>query len=139
MRLVLLSLVLLAALSLSGAEQSDPRFEKFMDRSRKIFETNHMVVDLQLSSYDNKIPPAECHYDRYPGKVERIRLPDGGTFARKEGGKWLESEDWGESGKPVQSERSNQLNVFGGTISFGQSERETALIRRLESVVHRQR
>ncbi|PYL44237.1 MAG: hypothetical protein DMF42_01785 [Verrucomicrobia bacterium] len=61
MRLVLLSLVLLAALSLSGAEQSDPRFEKFMDRSRKIFETNHMVVDLQLSSYDNKIPPAECH------------------------------------------------------------------------------
>src|SRR5881296_4512429 len=86
MRLVLLSLVLLAALSLSGAEQSDPRFEKFMDRSRKIFETNHMVVDLQLSSYDNKIPPAECHYDRYFGKVERIRLPDGDTFARKQGG-----------------------------------------------------
>ena len=85
-----------------------------MDRSRKIFETNHMVVDLQLSSYDNKIPPAECHYDRYPGKVERIRLPDGGTFARKEGGKWLESEDWGESGKPVKSARSNQLNVFAG-------------------------
>jgi hypothetical protein len=73
-----------------------------------------MVVDLQLSSYDNKIPPAECHYDRYPGKVERIRLPDGGTFARKEGGKWLESEDWGESGKPVKSTRSNQLNVFAG-------------------------
>jgi hypothetical protein len=102
-RLVLLSLVLLAALSLSGAEQSDARFEKFMDRSRKIFETNHMVVDLQLSSYDNKIPQAKCHYDRYPGKVERIRLPDGGTFARKQGGKWLESEDWGESGKPLKA------------------------------------
>jgi hypothetical protein len=86
MRLVVLSLVLLGALSLSGAEQSDARFEKLMDRSRKIFETNHMVVDLQLSSYDNKIPPAECHYDRYPGKVERIRLPDGGTFARKREG-----------------------------------------------------
>src|SRR2546426_714511 len=114
MRLVLLSLVLLAALSLSGAEQSDPRFEKFMDRSRKIFETNHMVVDLQLSSYDNKIPPAECHYDRYPGKVERIRLPDGGTFARKQGGKWLESEDWGESGKSAKSARSNQLNARYG-------------------------
>ena len=62
----MLSLVLLAALSLSEAEQSDARFEKLMDRSRKIFETNHMVVDLQLSSYDNKIPPAEYHYDRYP-------------------------------------------------------------------------
>jgi hypothetical protein len=114
MRLVVLSLVLLGALSLSGAEQSDARFEKLMGRSRKIFETNHMVVDLQLSSYDNKIPPAECHYDRYPGKKERIRLPDGGTFARKEGGKWLESEDWRESGEPVKSTRSNQLNVFAG-------------------------
>lgn len=114
MRLALPSLVLLAAFSLSGAEQSDPRFEKFMERSRKIFETNHMVVDLQLSSYDNKIPPAEAHYDRYPGKVERIRLPDGSTFAKKEGGKWLESDDWGESGKPVKSSRSNELNVLAG-------------------------
>jgi hypothetical protein len=106
--------MLLAAVSVSGAEQSDPRFEKFMDRSRKIFETNHMVVDLQLSSYDDKIPPAECHYDRYFGKVERIRLPDGATFARKEGGKWLQSDDWGESGKPVKSARANELNVFAG-------------------------
>lgn len=110
----MLSVVLLAALSLSGAEQSETRFEKLMDRSRKVFETNHMVVDLQLSSYDNKIPPAECHYDRYFRKVERIRLPDGATFARKEGGKWLESDDWGESGKPVKSARSNELNVFAG-------------------------
>jgi len=114
MRLILPSFVLLAALSLSGAEQSDSRFAKFMERSRKIFETNHMVVDLQLSSYDNKIPPAECHYDRYFRKVERIRLSDGRTFARKEGGKWLESDDWGESGKPVGSELSNELNVFAG-------------------------
>jgi len=33
-----LSLVLLAALSLSGAEQSDARFEKLMDRARKILK-----------------------------------------------------------------------------------------------------
>ena len=102
MRLVLPFLVVLSAISLSGAEESEERYEKFMDRSRKIFETNHMVVDVRLSSYDHKIPPAECHYDRYFGKVERIRLPDGATFARKEGGKWLESDDWGESGKPLK-------------------------------------
>jgi hypothetical protein len=106
--------VLFTVISMCDAQQSDPRFEKLMDRSRQIFETNHMVVDLRLSSYDNKIPPAECHYDRYPGKVERIRLPDGATFARRQGGKWLESEDWGESGKPVKSARSNQLNIFAG-------------------------
>src|SRR5439155_20341079 len=114
MRLVLLLPALLAALSLSGAEQSEARFEKFMDRSRKIFETNHRVVDLQLSPYDNKIPPAECHYDRYPGKVERIRLPDGGTFARKQGGNWLESEDGGERGKSAKSVRSNKLHACAG-------------------------
>jgi hypothetical protein len=47
-----------------------------------------------------------------PGKVERIRLPNGGTFARKQEGKWLASEDWGESGKPVKGDRLNMLNVF---------------------------
>lgn len=78
--------VLVSVLSICDAERSDPRFGNLMDRSRKIFETNHMVVDLRLSSYDNKIPPAECHYDRYPGKVERIRLADGATFARKKEG-----------------------------------------------------
>lgn len=114
MKLLLRLLALLAAISVSGAEQSDPRFEKLMERSRKIFETNHMVVDLRLSSYDNKIPPAECHYDRYFKKVERIRLPDGGTFARKEGGKWLESDDWGESGRRVNSSCSNQFDVLAG-------------------------
>src|SRR5438046_9866925 len=114
MRLVLLLLALLAALSRCGAEETEVRVEKCMHRSRKIFQTNQMVIHLQLPSYDNKIPPAECHYDRYPGKVERIRLPDGGTFARKQGGKWLESEDWGESGKSAKSARSNQLNVFAG-------------------------
>src|SRR6201987_2470038 len=118
MRLVLPSLVVLFAFSLSGAEESEARFEKLMDRSQKIFETNHMVVDIRLSSYDNKTPPAECHYDRYFGKVERIRLSDGATFARKEGGKWLESDDWGESGKPVKSSLSKELNVLGGYAVF---------------------
>lgn len=99
-------------------EQSDPRFEKLMEQSRKIFETNHMVVDLRLSTYDNSIPPAECHYDRYPGKVERIKLPKGGTFARKQGGKWMQSEDWGETGKPAKSDQVNMLNVFASYVDI---------------------
>jgi hypothetical protein len=50
MRPVLISLMLLAAFSLSGAEENDLRFEKFMERSRKIFETNHIVVVRQQDS-----------------------------------------------------------------------------------------
>lgn len=110
--------ILIAALSLLSADQTDPRFEKLMEQSRKVYETNHMVVDLRLATYDNSIPPAECHYDRYPGKVERIRLPKGGTFARKAGGKWLASEDWGETGKPVKGDRVNMLNVFASYVDI---------------------
>jgi hypothetical protein len=116
-RSVLVSLFSLAAVSLLAAEESDPRFEKFMDRSRKIYETNHMVVDLRLSSYEGKIPPAECHYDRYPGKVERIKF-NGGTFARKQGGKWLASDDWGESGKTVKGDSVTPLNVFASYVDI---------------------
>jgi hypothetical protein len=116
-RSVLVLLLSLAAVSLLAAEESDPRFEKFMERSRKIFENNHMVVDLRLSSFDGKIPPAECHYDRYPGKVERIKF-NGGTFARKQGGKWLTSEDWGETGKPVKGEGLTPLNVFASYVDI---------------------
>ena len=99
-------------------EQSDLRFEKLMEQSRKVYESNHMVVDLRLSTYDDSLPPAECHYDRYPGKVERIKLPKGGTFARKQGGKWKQSEDWGETGKPAKADTVNMLNVFASYVDI---------------------
>jgi hypothetical protein len=111
--------VLLSSFSFAySQEQSDPRFEKLMEQSRKVYQSNHMVVDLRLSTYDNSIPAAECHYDRYPGKVERIRLPKGETFARKAGGKWVQSEDWGETGKPVKGDRVNMLNVFASYVDI---------------------
>jgi len=116
--LIALSALLVISPFAFSQEQSDPRFERLMEQSRKVFENNHMVVDLHLATYDNSIPPAECHYDRYPGKVERIKLPKGGTFARKQGGKWVQSEDWGETGKPVKGDRANMLNVFASYVDI---------------------
>lgn len=110
--------LLFAASCAFAQEQSDPRFEKLMEQSRKVYDSNHMVVDLRLSTYDDSLPAAECHYDRYPGKVERIKLPKGGTFARKQGGKWLQSEDWGETGKPVKKDTTNMLNVFASYVDI---------------------
>jgi hypothetical protein len=101
-----------------GQEQSDPRFEKLMEQSRKVYESNHMVVDLRLSTYDDSLPAAECHYDRYPGKVERIKLPKGATFARKQGGKWKQSDDWAETGKPAKADTVNMLNVFASYVDI---------------------
>ena len=119
MRFSLAVLLLLFASSVGfSQEQSDARFEKLMEQSRKVFENNHLVVDLRLSTYDNSLPPAECHYDRYSGKVERIKLPKGGTFARKQGGKWVQSEDWGETGKPAKADTVNMLNVFASYVDI---------------------
>lgn len=50
-------------------------------------------------------------YQRYPDNgPERIQC-DQGTFARKQHGKpWLKSEDWGETGQPVDKQTAQKLD-----------------------------
>jgi tetratricopeptide (TPR) repeat protein len=52
-------------------------------------------------------------YQRYPDNgPERIQC-DQGTFARKQHGKpWLKSEDWGESGRPVDKQTARKLDAW---------------------------
>ena len=69
-----------------------------------------MIAYVRLESLEGKPHSDECRYDRYPGKVERIQLPSGVSYARKKGKKWSESDDWGESGKPVTKKQVTQLN-----------------------------
>ncbi len=53
---------------------------------------------------------AEFKYDRYPNSgPERIQTDDG-EFVRKDGKTWLRSNDWGETGKPVDTQTSKRLN-----------------------------
>jgi tetratricopeptide (TPR) repeat protein len=59
---------------------------------------------------------AEFKYDRYPnGGPERIQAGDA-EFARKDGKTWLRSNDWGETGKPVDAQTSKRLNNWVGLI-----------------------
>src|SRR6266540_5411061 len=66
-------------------------------------------------------------YQRYPDNgPERIQC-DAGTFARKEHGKpWLKSEDWGESGRPVDKQIGAKLDswvkVVEAVFNFAPSE-----------------
>jgi tetratricopeptide (TPR) repeat protein len=49
-------------------------------------------------------------YQRYPDNgPERIQC-DAGTFARQHGKPWLRSEDWGESGRPVDQQTARKLD-----------------------------
>jgi len=52
-------------------------------------------------------------YQRYPDNgPERIQC-DQGTFARKQHGKpWLKSENWGESGRPVDKQTAGKLDSW---------------------------
>jgi hypothetical protein len=88
----------------------DPRFAQWMENSRAAFAKNHLIAYVTLEPLGEKSGSTECRYDRYPGKVERIQLSNGVSYARKQGKKWIESEDWGESGKPVKKERVAQLD-----------------------------
>ena len=59
---------------------------------------------------------ADFKYDRYPNSgPERIQSGDG-EFARKDGKTWLRSNDWGETGKPVDAKTSKRLNNWVGLI-----------------------
>ncbi|HWY41694.1 MAG TPA: hypothetical protein VNX27_12960 [Chthoniobacterales bacterium] len=110
-----LIVLLLAAVSLLAAEQNDPRFEKWLDQSRKVFATHHLIAYVKLAHIDRKGPPFEFRYDRYPEGIERVQRPDGAALARKKGKKWLVSDDWGETGDGVDADVAKQTE---GMISY---------------------
>jgi len=85
----------------SGAED--------MKYSREVYSKVHMVV---IAKLEFEAPPAaEFKYERYPnGGAERIQSGDGNEYARKGGNTWLKSNDWGETGQPVDAQTSKRLN-----------------------------
>jgi hypothetical protein len=51
-------------------------------------------------------------YQRYPDNgPERVQC-DAGTFARQHGKPWLKSQDWGESGPPVDPQTARKLDAW---------------------------
>jgi hypothetical protein len=102
------ALLLLAAMSIFAADQIDPRFEKWLEQSRKVFETHHLIAYIRLAHIDKKGPPFEFRYDRYPEGIERVQKPDGMALAHQKGKKWLVSDDWGETGEEVDPSVAKQ-------------------------------
>src|SRR5204862_5552459 len=76
--------------------------------SRDFYSNVHFVAIANLDfGSSGKV---QFKYDRYPnGGPERIQADDG-EFARKNGKTWLRSNDWRETGKPVDAQTSNRLN-----------------------------
>jgi hypothetical protein len=106
----ILAISILVAAASSLLATDDPRFAQWMENSRTAFAKNHLIAYVTLEPLGDKSGSTECRYDRYPGKVERIQLSNGASYARKKGKKWIESDDWGESKKPLKKEQVAQLN-----------------------------
>jgi tetratricopeptide (TPR) repeat protein len=82
--------------------------------SRDFYSKVHFVAIAELSF--GSVGTARFKYDRYlAGGPERIQC-DEGEFARKDGKTWLRSNDWGETGKPVDAQTAKRLNNWVGLI-----------------------
>src|SRR5882762_6913573 len=112
MRRTIAALVLLAGLSALAADQADPRFEKWRESSRQIFASHHLIAYIRLAHIDRKGAPFEFRYDRYPSGPERVQKPDGAALARKKGGQWRISDDWGETGDAVDPSVAKQTEAM---------------------------
>ncbi len=81
--------------------------------SRDFYSKVHLVA---IANIEFPSGAVDFQYDRYPGGPERIKSGEGSDFARKDGKTWLRSDDWGETGKPVDPQIANRLNNWVGLI-----------------------
>lgn len=90
----LTSAVLCAAARADDAEL----FNEYLKYSQEVAAHHHLIVRAEFDRERSKAKPIVFRYDRYP-TVERMQLPNGSSYVRKKGAKWIKSVDWGETGK----------------------------------------
>jgi tetratricopeptide (TPR) repeat protein len=110
-----LAVLLLIGFSTTGrAEDNAEVAADNLKYSRDFYSKVHFVAIAKLDL--GSAGTADFKYDRYPnGGPERIQAGDA-EFARKDGKTWLRSNDWGETGKPVDAQTSKRLNNWVGLI-----------------------
>ena len=113
---VILIVIGSSVLALSIVQAQDAKFAAdSLNYSRDFYSKVHLVAIAKLDFGEGGT--AEFKYDRYPnGGPERIQAGNGEEFARKDGKTWLKSNDWGETGKPVDPQTSKRLNNWVGLI-----------------------
>jgi tetratricopeptide (TPR) repeat protein len=110
-----LAVLLLVGFSTTGrAEENTEVAADNLKYSRDFYSKVHFVAIANLDF--GAAGTAQFKYDRYPnGGPERIQTGDG-EFARKDGKTWLKSNDWGETGKPVDAQTAKRLHNWIGLI-----------------------
>ncbi len=111
-RTIAATVTLLLILSATAPAEDAKFAAENLKYSRDFFSKVHLVAIVEFSFDDGD--KTEFKYDRYPDAgPERIQCEQG-EFARKDGKTWLNSDDWGETGKPADAQTSRRLDNWAG-------------------------
>jgi hypothetical protein len=74
----------------------------------------HLVADVDLEFKPGSVE--HFQFDRYQeGNLERVKTSDGAAYASRNG-KWLKSDDWGDTGTPVSDELAGELATYASVV-----------------------
>lgn len=87
----------------TGGETHSDFVTAALKYSRELAAQHHLVAQVSITTPEGK--ELKFQYDLYP-EVERIKVDDELAFAKKRGGTWVMSNDWGKTGKDLGSEEA---------------------------------
>jgi hypothetical protein len=109
---LLFGVLLMLACRLAGAQNPRLAPEDIQYSSG----ADHLVAWVALEMKPGQFE--RYQYDRYKdGDIERVKTADGAAYARKNGGNWLKSGDWGDTGTPVGDDLAAELTTDAGVVA----------------------
>ncbi len=84
--------------------------------TQRVMSTHHFVAQAVWQMEATRT--IRFQYDHYPEpqSVERLKIEEDGVYARKKDKEWLKSEDWGETGTPVDKDKARDLDYLASFI-----------------------
>ncbi|RBP46201.1 hypothetical protein DES53_102587 [Roseimicrobium gellanilyticum] len=89
------------SVTLAGEKNHSDFVAAALKHSREVAAQHHLVAQVNITTPEGRT--LKFQYDLYP-EVERIKVSEDVSYARKRGAAWLLSDDWGKTGEAVGAE-----------------------------------
>lgn len=97
------------AATIAGEKNHSDFVAAALKHSRELASKHHLVAQVSITTPEGRT--LKFQYDLYP-EVERIKVSEDIAFAKKRGTHWLLSDDWGETGEPVDAEEGLEYDTL---------------------------